>query len=769
LGYAYLATDDPRRAEPLLKEALGILEKPPGSQYLEAVTTRKRLGLLCQSEGRFAEAEDNYRQALRATESRGGGESLTAMGVKVGLAQTLQSRGDARSAIGLMKDVLRIYGQSYHEHDPHWIDALGIAATAHMVVDETAEAERLLTHALRVCQVSLDRAGAYESERQRLLQMMIMRNIFDLYLSLPITARTQGSGLYPYVLAWKGATASREWRDRRILTDDMASLDAELRQITRRLSLLTLHPPEVADRRDWHGELFRLNMRKDLLEQQRASYSSDQQGPPAKVTVADVSKVLSPNMALVDFLQYTHTSFRMRAANPPVEMHKEQRYLAFVVRPGRPVQRIDLGPVAPIAEAVAKLRKTRGFRPDKGKTDWSVAVKDLIWPWLKRSVDDCDTLLISPDGALSHLAWNALPGRKPDTYLIEDFAIAMVPVPQLLPAMLAVDRGAAARDRQVNDSLLLVGDIDYNAPPSLALRASVVSSPTPHQPEAPARVLSPAGPMAFAPLAGTAAEVQALRTQFDRLFPGGKTLLLNKSAATEDAFWREAPRHRWLHIATHGFFAPPNVMAAIAAQTRPEAESRRREGVSVFQVGYLNGLALAGANTGPAAYTPAPAVPDAGDTVAATGQQATAVGDYAERKFDAATPTADGILTAAELATMDLRHVEVVVLSGCETGLGEVQGGEGALGMQRALQIAGVGATVGSLWTVPDDKTSLLMQRFYANLWEKKLPRLAALREAQLWMLRTGGKDSDAVPSGTPARRLSPHYWAAFTLSGDWR
>ena len=113
---------------------------------------------------------------------------------------------------------------------------------------------------------------------------------------------------------------------------------------------------------------------------------------------------------------------------------------------------------------------------------------------------------------------------------------------------------------------------------------------------------------------------------------------------------------------------------------------------------------------------------------------------------------------------MDLSNVDVAVLSGCETGLGEVEQGEGSFGMQRALQIAGVGATVGSLWTVSDEKTNLLMQRFYTNLWDKKLPKLEALREAQLWLLRTGGDENDPTP-----KRLSPHYWAAFTLSGDWR
>ena len=119
-----------------------------------------------------------------------------------------------------------------------------------------------------------------------------------------------------------------------------------------------------------------------------------------------------------------------------------------------------------------------------------------------------------------------------------------------------------------------------------------------------------------------------------------------------------------------------------------------------------------------------------------------------------------------------MSKVEVAVLSACETGLGKVAAGEGILGLQRAFQVSGARTTVTSLWKVPDAATSQLMQRFYENLWEKRMGKLAALREAQLWMLKEGRArglivehDGDAAGS----RRLPPHYWAAFVLAGDWR
>ena len=109
-------------------------------------------------------------------------------------------------------------------------------------------------------------------------------------------------------------------------------------------------------------------------------------------------------------------------------------------------------------------------------------------------------------------------------------------------------------------------------------------------------------------------------------------------------------------------------------------------------------------------------------------------------------------------------------LSACETGLGEVAGGEGLIGIQRAFQIAGVRTTVASLWKVNDQATRVLMERFYRNLWEKEIGHLDALREAQLYILNNPDSvRSLEVPNDESAKRASPKLWAAFQISGDWK
>ncbi len=131
----------------------------------------------------------------------------------------------------------------------------------------------------------------------------------------------------------------------------------------------------------------------------------------------------------------------------------------------------------------------------------------------------------------------------------------------------------------------------------------------------------------------------------------------------------------------------------------------------------------------------------------------------------------DGILTALEVSTLDLSKVELATLSACETGLGEVAGGEGVLGLQRAFQVAGAHSVLATLWSVRDDAARSLMIDFYDNLWKKKMTRVEALRQAQLAMLREGVKRGLAY-ADQPAEqdhRLPPYYWAAWVLSGDWR
>ncbi|MGH9799146.1 MAG: CHAT domain-containing protein, partial [Blastocatellia bacterium] len=140
----------------------------------------------------------------------------------------------------------------------------------------------------------------------------------------------------------------------------------------------------------------------------------------------------------------------------------------------------------------------------------------------------------------------------------------------------------------------------------------------------------------------------------------------------------------------------------------------------------------------------------------------------------------DGILTAQEAAGLDLWGTKLVVLSACDTGVGEVKNGEGVYGLRRALVLAGSETQVMSLWPVSDLGTRDLMIGYYKRLLAGQ-GRTEALRNNQLQMLRSGGQVSDstnrilvtkgqniAAKDGVKKDRSHPYYWASFIQSGEW-
>ena len=114
----------------------------------------------------------------------------------------------------------------------------------------------------------------------------------------------------------------------------------------------------------------------------------------------------------------------------------------------------------------------------------------------------------------------------------------------------------------------------------------------------------------------------------------------------------------------------------------------------------------------------------------------------------------DGLLTGLEASLMNLQGTELVILSACDSGTGEVKIGEGVMSLRRAFRIAGAETVLASHWPVSDKATSQLMTEFMRR-WRSGAPRAKAWRETQLSLLRS--KDFS-----------NPYFWAAFTLTGQW-
>ena len=120
----------------------------------------------------------------------------------------------------------------------------------------------------------------------------------------------------------------------------------------------------------------------------------------------------------------------------------------------------------------------------------------------------------------------------------------------------------------------------------------------------------------------------------------------------------------------------------------------------------------------------------------------------------------NGILTAEEVASLNLQGTEWAVLSACDTGLGEIRAGEGVFGLRRAFQIAGVRTIIMSLWSVEDQSARAWMRSLYDGRWRKGLSTADAVQQASLRLLQERRAHGQST---------HPFYWAAFVAAGDWR
>jgi CHAT domain-containing protein/Tfp pilus assembly protein PilF len=731
---------DRAAARPLLEQALAILKEVHGDGHLNYATILHNLAFLLAEQGDFAAARHLYEQALAIIKEVLGDRHPDFAVSLNNLAELLIAQGDYAAARLLHERALAIRKQVLGDRHPDYALSLSNLGLLAWVQNDANAAAPLLNQALEIAEGNLDLAAVAQSERQQMAMAQNLRGYLDCFLSIAPLAGLSARDSYRHVLAAKGAVfeRQRQFRAHRRLRQADPGSDAgrrfgEYAETVRQLSAMALATPGPKNAQEWRARLEELSRQKDDIEAELtrldAGFRAGQ--TMASRTLDQLEAAFPKEAALIDYLVYT-------ASHPPAqgksEVPRERRMVAFVVRLGRPIARIELGPVAPITKAIDAWRPLLSSREAAPTTnDAALTLRRLVWQPLESHLEGVSSVLISPDGPLGQIPLGALPGTDPGHYLIEERSIAVVPVPRMLGTAAvakAPGQGGAGGREEPTPSLLLVGDINYGSEAGtggeLAVRRSAAT---------PTR----AGLFAdFKALTETRIEVLAVRDSFEEHFPDARAQVLRGDKATEAAIRKFASQSRYLHLATHGYFAPPELRSALgpgdSKAGRTGFDSLGGSSVAGYHPGLLSGIALAGANVRP---TP-------------IGQD-------------------DGILTALEVAELDLSGVELAVLSACETGLGEVAGGEGLLGLQRAFQVAGAHSVVASLWKIGDEPTRALMARFYENLWRKGQPPAQALREAQLSMLRGDLGRGSLTREAEKAKsdRLPPFYWAAFVLSTD--
>ncbi len=687
-------------AKPLYVRALSISEKANGPDHALTGTMISNLAGLLQAMGDYPAAKPLFMRALSISERADGPDHPTTGTSLNNLAGLLQAMGDYAGAKPLYLRALAIAEKADGPDHPSTGARLHNLASLLMDMGDYAGAKPLFARALAVSESTVRRGSVGAPRRERLALVATTRSHLASFLS---ASPRFGSNGYAEALRFKGLVGRLDALDHAVARHahpDLIEKVESLAAVERRLSAMANAIPPVRDEnggRAWRERYAALSAEREertrTLAHDFAPFRKAMEGKDPGL--AEVQSGLASDEALVDVIL------------------SGGHYLAWVVPHEGDVTRVDLGKAQDV-EALARAFVEASAAPTggDGPAAWLAAGRKLreavVAPLLSTRPDPLRTLYLVPDAALAAVPFEALPGKETGRSLIDETRVVHLSTAQdLVPDETRPRSGTGA---------LLLGGVDYDRADAVEKVEGTPGAPLASAPSL-ARVDRAPGGRRFEALPATSAEVAAVR---ERL--GDESVVLTGARATEGRLRSNAVGHRILHVATHGFVHADSMKGL----RRSGADERRWMAGGAdrhLSVGHdpmrLSGLALAGANPREGA--------DADD----------------------------GILTALEASYLDLEGCDLVVLSACETARGTAESGEGVLGLVHGFQLAGSASVVGSLWSVDDDATRLLMGRFYEGYLRPQHPlsASAALHEAALWLRdsRPGGKDYSA-----------PHYWAAF-------
>ena len=711
------AQGDYTTARPLYERTLELCKQELGERHPGSIRGMNNLAGLLQAQGDVAAARPLYERAMELSKQVLGERHPNTITSMSNLAGLREAQGDYAGARTLYERAFELRKQTVGGRHPDTISSMNNLAALLQAIDEPQAARLLVAEALDSSFQFLNGNLPILTEREQLAFLDSTDSAFNLALSLSAGQARQDETMYQNLLAQKGLATQAAAARRR--TADLPQFQPQRDQIaTLRTQLNRLTYAQVTpERAEGHARQIRaLTDQLGHLESELARAIGWQpQAPDGKKATAAVPD----GAALVDWYRYVYfPGPKLDQPRPPAEL----RYVAFVVQPGQPVRRIELGPAGPIDEEVAGLRAR--LQLENGDIDEVASrLAHLVWKPLVPYLEGAHTVLMAPDADLCFVPWSALPDPdKPESHLLRRYAFGVIGSVRELIAL------KDATNVPGRNGLLAVGGVNYDAAGETPGREN---KNTPVLANRSRSAAVEGADLSFGELPGTAEEARAIAALFKRSRPDPSAMTLSDSEATKPRVAAEMAGRRYLHLATHGYFAPPELRNALAPADDtvglPGWEGMGRREVAGYYPGLLSGLVWAGASVPP--RDPVTGLVDVGA----------------------------GLMTAEEVSGLDLTGCELAVLSACETGLGRTAGGEGVLGLQRGFHQAGCRTVVASLWKVDDEATRALMERFYTNLWTQKLPVLEALRQAQLSVL-----DDPAYGAGG-----SPRLWAAWVLSGD--
>ncbi len=609
------------------------------------------------------------------------------------------------------------YERSAGREHPDTLDALQSLARKTWRSDGPGKAEAIMRDAwCRAVDLS-DKVLPGLPEAQAYQFLEANRPPLDLLLSL-YRAANPDSALDAYEVVWRTkALATRQLMERRQLLHatsgrpEMARLAQQLQTTRQQLArgFLSVGPDSAVEQR--RQQLVDLTRQKEDLERElgRLSEPFRRAHEANRTTVDQLLQRLPARTAIVDLVERWRWAPSLKATGP---WARKRGYDAFVLRPakgtpGWSAKWLDLGDadtLDPLLDHwIASVRSG-------GPTDRALAmqVRDRLWEPIEVGLGDCRTVILIPDGRLAQVPWNALPGDRLDSYLIEEYALAQAPYGPYVARLLT-------EPAQRGNGFLLVGGIDYG----------------------------PAGK--WPNLNGTAVEVE----QLARLRPEPDTVRLVGKSATQSSMRELMPGRRFIHLATHGEFL--DVGGGREAERFVLTDNN--SGGALFDVTarnplVLSKLVLAGANR-PVETDPA-GVP-IGDDGFLTAEEVVGI-DLTRNELVvlSACETGAGKVRGGEGVFSLQRAFHVAGSRAVVASLWAVD--------DRATQ-ALMGRFYRNLWANPGKPPGKLEALREAQLW------LLHHGADELGRSR-GGLDRQVHELRGP---MPPSYWAAFVLSGDWR
>ena len=709
-------------AEPLYRKAMEIWRKAIGEDHPDFAAILTNLAVIYDMRGNYEKAGPLYRQAMQVMQNALGEDHPDLATSLNNMAFYYLSTGSHAKAEPLYRRVLEIRRSNLGENHPDFALSLNNLAGLFAALDREGEAFSLMEKAKSIHDKMIGQIFSFVSEGQRIEYLCLMRNSLNAFFSLvlqlqPLSQEAVQSAM-SLVLSRKAILAESQSVQRDAVLGGrypyLKNKLNELRIVRGQIAQKTLAGPgeeglathrKLLSDRESQREQIESELARQIPEMNLREILQQADCRAVRKCLKNVSAIL------VEFIRYDLFDFKA-VPSCGEKQWKPARYLAFVLTAKKPdeVHMIDLGEAEHTDSLVARFRTAIADNSTKEASNQIPPSIALIGEQLRKAIFDPvkevlgnhKRLIISPDGDLSQVPFEALPNDC-GGFLIDDYQFSYVAVGR---DVLRFNRESFAE----SSPPVVVADPDFN----LGGRPRLTGKKTTFNRHS--RDLDRSG---FARLLETRDEGEYLAAKF------GVTPWLGSSALEKPLKAVRSPNV--LHIATHGFFhedqkQDPNggtrglEFTTIGAIDRGGRFSMSNLGNPLLR----SGLALAGANTW------------------LKGQ-------------DPPEEAEDGLLTAEDVTGMDLLDTELVVLSACDTGLGEVHIGEGVMGLRRSFMLAGAKTLVMSLWKVPNDETRELMEDFYSRLIDGT-PRAEALRQAQLAL---------------KAKYPNPYFWGAFICQGD--